>query len=390
VLINLTSAEVFAELEENSLKTAISQDGVNQNYVEVEYWNGTEQQAFLWCKMNLNSAVNETFYFYFDSAKDDNTDYVGLPNSVAASNVWDNNYVLVDHMQDYGDTAHTVDSTSNDNNGAKLAANQPLEAAGKIGAGQQGDVANDRILYADSASLQPTRITYSVWAKLTTASAANPHILRKNQNFLILGGAAAPYTVWFRAGTTGGVNNKLSGNVIALGVMYKLDATFDGSELNVYVNGAVQGAPVAQVGSLLPYAATDYLVFTDGSGNYYDFLLDELRISSSARSAAWVKTSYYGESDLLLTVGSVEARPPLNIVVGAGGLNLGYGNGTFVQLPMGTYTGLNRTDNVWYVNGEVYPFVDTEMQDLTAIAFFSALFSIAAIGLVMVWKKKER
>lgn len=43
------------------------------------------------------------------------------------------------------------------------------------------------------------------------------------------------------------------------------------------------------------------------------------------------------------------------INVGANGLQLGYGNGTTVNLGMGTYQTIERLNNIWYVNGEVYP-----------------------------------
>lgn len=36
-------------------------------------------------------------------------------------------------------------------------------------------------------------------------------------------------------------------------------------------------------------------------------------------------------------------------------LHLGYGNGTYTDLPAGTYTSIQRLSGVWYVNGAVYP-----------------------------------
>ncbi|MFA5299365.1 MAG: hypothetical protein WC389_14340, partial [Lutibacter sp.] len=59
--------------------------------------------------------------------------FVGVTGSAPAEAVWDANYVAVYHMNDNPDTSHIMDSTTNDYDGTKLSANNPLEADGDLG-----------------------------------------------------------------------------------------------------------------------------------------------------------------------------------------------------------------------------------------------------------------
>jgi hypothetical protein len=50
---------------------------------------------------------------------------------------------------------------------------------------------------------------------------------------------------------------------------------------------------------------------------YVTGLIDELRISNTARNAAWIQASYYSESDQLIEYGSEQLRPVPEFPLGA-------------------------------------------------------------------------
>ncbi len=79
VMITLTSGSgktnfdvtgVFDELSyDDRKKIAVTlDDGTTQCPVEIEYWNNTEERAFLWTKVpSVYSSVNTDLYFYYDA-----------------------------------------------------------------------------------------------------------------------------------------------------------------------------------------------------------------------------------------------------------------------------------------------------------------------------------
>ena len=72
-----------------------------------------------------------------------------FPNPI----VWDSNYTMVQHMKDTT-TSSITDSTSNNNDGTKKAANEPLQnTTGKINSAQYFDGNDDYVNISDSASL---------------------------------------------------------------------------------------------------------------------------------------------------------------------------------------------------------------------------------------------
>lgn len=77
------------------------------------------------------------------------------------------------------------------------------------------------------------------------------------------------------------------------------------------------------------------------------------------------------------------------ITIGPNGVWLGYGNGTTDALGMGSYQSIERIDNVWYVNGEIYPAISST-SDALAIAALAFILAIGAMGLVLLNRSKRR
>ncbi len=73
------------------------------------------------------------------------------------------------------------------------------------------------------------------------------------------------------------------------------------------------------------------------------------------------------------------------ITVPTQGVYLPYENGTTVFLPSGTYSSINRTNNVWYVNGVVYPQdLSLSRNDLVLMVVFFVFVLLAFIGFAQI------
>lgn len=111
----------------------------------VKYDNATGELEAHVSLPTLSAAVDiEIWMYYGDAAASDQND---------PENTWDSDFKAVLHLLDL--TTSTVeDSTSNDNDGAKKAASEPIEATGKVGQAQSFDGIDDYIKITDGASLR--------------------------------------------------------------------------------------------------------------------------------------------------------------------------------------------------------------------------------------------
>lgn len=135
----------------DSQKVAFTKsDGTTELYAEIEQYDSVNNKAVYhvsksgWT-INNDGAEDDYIYIYYDSSHADNTTYIGDTNSTPAENVWDSNFKVVYHMADGADPSHVYDSTSNNNNGTKTAANEPNEVSGKVANAQDFDGNNDEI-----------------------------------------------------------------------------------------------------------------------------------------------------------------------------------------------------------------------------------------------------
>ena len=310
---------VFDEVGVEDQKIAVTDStGVQQLYVEVEKWDSTNEEAILWVSRAdwvIASAADTVIYLYYDADKDDNTYFVDVPGGTPGERVWDSNFVLVDHMQDGADTSHTRDSTSNDNDGTKGAANEPLEATGKIGEAQDYDATDDALTVTDASSIQ------NVFDSGGTLEA----IIYANSDGEGNAGRIGDKVAWYLA-TTNEAASK-----VKLTFWYDFDGAADGTwattstevdidtyhhVMVVYDNGAVGNNPIiyvdgevvtltestTPVGTRVTDVGSDLDIGNDAAtGSTFEGILDEVRLSDTDRSAGFAKASYNACFDTLLT-----------------------------------------------------------------------------------------
>jgi hypothetical protein len=296
---------VFDELGAEKLKLAVTTgDGTTQCYVEIEKWDSASKQAWLWVKVpNIASGANTTLYLYYDSTQPDNTTWVGETGTTPAQNVWDSHFVGVWHMTD-GPGQAILDSTSHANNGAKKGANEPQQVDGQIAKAQDYDGIDDLVTLPD--------------IDLHSAHSVECWLVRYGTQYGLFiahrGAGGNAFQFYDRPSAT---DNKLhywngtsivdSGSDVSTGTWHYASVTHDGvSTLVFYLDGVGDGSRTLSLGGV----STENITLQRNTVRYAEGLLDEVRFSDVARSAAWIKATYYSGDDGLLSFGSEESGPP--------------------------------------------------------------------------------
>jgi len=311
---------VFDELasDANRKKIAVTtSNGTTQCYVEIERWDNANEKAWLWVKVpSILASGGATLYLYYDSSQDDNTTYVGDTTDAAAQSVWDSDFVAVYHMaQDpNGDGAGAIkDSTSNGYHGTPSGSMTTADLVdGLIGKGIEFDGTDDCVDIGDTDLLDGvTGATWEVVAKTTTGEVDRVLVSRWATD--------VQFRLWMDEGNDKWQAIAYTDNATQLIVQPGLiapdddwqyiAAIFDDTDLYLYVDlgdggsdtdvGAADGLKTSAGGSIIIGA-------TQTPDKHFDNIICEIRISKTARSAAWIKATYYSNTDAIVTFGEEE------------------------------------------------------------------------------------
>lgn len=314
VLVKLTSSNFdFSKANSDGYDIRFtSSDGTTLLKYERERHDSTNKLAEYWVKIpSISSTANTDFFIYFRSLDTD--------DGADPTNVWDSNFKGVWHMKDL--TTSTIeDSTSNNNDGTKKAANEPIQVDGKIAKAQSFDGTDDYITAPDSSSLDITgSITLEALVKPDTVSGYRTFIIKgrtsssvENTNYALrqytddLNFYYGYNTLWH----VYAVSNQFSvGNWYYVAVTYTFGT---GTSIKVYVNGVQQTGSWTLGTGNDPAQTNDISLkigkIWDASSELFDGLIDEVRISNVARSAAWIKATYNSLNNSLLTYGAEETN----------------------------------------------------------------------------------
>lgn len=256
--------------------------------------------------------ANTSIFMYYDADHANNDTYIGAIG--ARTEVWDGNFKAVHHMAD-ATTSTVKDSTSNNNDGTKTSADNPIQTAdGKVGYAQ--DFSSDHITVSDDPTLNFGSGNFTIETCLKMDDITDPR-----------------YFLWKRGGTpaTGyyifyhHVNYSYSflfgdytnSNYAYLATQSDWDdtdwhylavkRTGAGNTGEIWVDGVSQDLDDGSVGTAGDTdTATDLTIGEKPGVDYMAGILDEKRISSGARSDAWIKGTYNSLWDTLLTYGSEE------------------------------------------------------------------------------------
>jgi len=315
VLVKLTSSNFdFSKARSDGYDIRFTaSDGTTLLKYERERHDATEQKAEYWVKIpSVSSSSNTEFYIYYgNSSATDGAD---------ATNVWDSNFQGVWHL------ANNEDSTPNDNDGTAYGGVSIGGVEGKIGKATEFDAVDD---YLDCGNGLHTGndgedfTVEAIWkrsgtddgkgAVVATGGTGWQHgYLMEARNFSSVG----------RYGFLVEIND-LSGEGQRLGPDASSINAYDNNwhytvitinrtteEGKAYWDGELKKTDTITQGSDLYNDGTPTRIgrlgqYSEGP-HYMDGWIDEVRISNIARSAAWIKASYYSGDDNLLTYGSEE------------------------------------------------------------------------------------
>jgi len=308
---------IFDEVGSNGKKIAVTKsDGTTQCYVEIEKWDNASEQAWLWVKVpNLSNITDTILYLYYDVDHPDNTDYVGDTDSTPAENVWDNNYVGVWHLKENpnGTAPQIKDSTLNDNDGTSNGSmNISDQVSGKIDGSLDFDNYDDYINVGDVNSDDWTAITVEGW--IYHRDTGDDRVVCKS-----VGTAIADHTfslgvptdtIRVRLGTDGlggGTTSHDTSGFITPNTWTHVAFSWNSADatLRFYGDGQSRGS-ASKDGDTIKNSSQVVCIANVDTVNdrYFNGIIDEVRISNTTRSPAWVKASYESGRDDLLDFGA--------------------------------------------------------------------------------------
>ncbi|MHC4664129.1 MAG: DUF2341 domain-containing protein [Planctomycetota bacterium] len=299
-------------------------DGRHLQY-EIEEYDSSGQTARIWVKVPLLTAGVTTDYIWI---------YYGNPDAVDAQNkngVWDG-YAAVFH---FNTSASDYLDSSQNWNFARPVLGSTLAGEGVIGdsvAFNGSAWAAMNMNYSGGENSLPS-VTTTVWFKSADSGGS------WNSNWAFADFDRSEYWSFYLASDTGalefstmangssvsdfvGTTTGLNDNAWCFGA-----AVYDGTDSRLYLNGSLDNTSSNPHGGLaLGTANNRYGMLGDGTeatefnggrnSLYYNGLIDELRISNSARSADWIKAEYLTVNDASFsTVGTEESLDTSFVII---------------------------------------------------------------------------
>ena len=319
VLVSVTDGDLQANAQASGNDILFTDSsGTAKLAHEVERYTSATGELIAWVNVpNLSAGADTVIYMYYGNS--------AAPAQQNPAGVWDANYRGVWHLQESGNGSANEykDSTANANNargGNGSAGATPSRVAGKIGYAQSFN-GSQLINGSSSGSLPNINAdqTISFWYEVAT----NPPTARTN--FLTLrtaGGGAANQAVFVGAvsgpcasypsplgATQWGGACTIDTNAPPAGSWHYFVFTHAGSTNTLYLDGAQVSTNTAalQTGAIGDYIWGSY---TTTPAESLTGLMDETRVSNTARSAAWIQTQYnnQGSPATFLSVGAQQTQ----------------------------------------------------------------------------------
>jgi glucose/arabinose dehydrogenase len=279
----------------------IAADGVTVLPHEIESWN-PQGNSYVWVKVpNIvaNSHTGHLWMYYGNIAASAAED---------AAAVWSQNYSGVWHLNTNGN-----DATLPQNPGAP---NNVAYTTGHTGQAAQLNGTNSSISVAHDNALSPsTEYTLEAWIKINSATEDRENIIvykkannADNTGFsLIYNPSLNRFTVTANAATP-----LIADNIGLDTGWHSVAVTVNGNTAILYVDGT----PRAQSNTFDPTQSNSETLYFGSNGSaYFSGTLDEIRISSIARSSAWLAAQQRAANDTLLDISAEDVPKPLRASV---------------------------------------------------------------------------
>lgn len=304
VLISLASDTDLASHAQNDGDDIVfinNATGTKLNH-EIELFNGDTGHFVAWVNViQLSSATDVIIYMYYGNS---------VCNSMENNTgVWDVDYRIVQHLEETNGIDY--DSTIYGNNGTcSGGVNQSIQ--GMIDGADGFDGNDDYVNCSNNNSLDITqKMSIEAWIKPDTIFTDRRRVLIHGTN------TAAGYQLYThnkklafsRCNSTNYTQSTLRetvGSSLTAGNWTYIAAIYDAGTFTIYVNGVSK--------SLIPGTLVDFgsgsnlLIGRHPDGYGFDGIIDEIRVSSTARNQSWITTCYnnQGNQTTFLSVGSEE------------------------------------------------------------------------------------
>jgi len=214
-----------------------------------------------------------------------------------------------------GNNTIIQDSTSNNNDCTKEAANEPIETTGKVGLAQDFDGSDDGITLPtiNPQSLITEEVVLNPDAFLEADEGKNTVLFLNAGTYMQIRGDTGnvgKFAIALHYGESGDTGYQYSTNALSAETPAYLGYVYDGSSLKGYINDTEE-ISVADLSGDIRYATLHYSMGFEYSSSKFRFMdgkISEVRISDINRAVAWLKGTKNTLWDTLLTYGSEETE----------------------------------------------------------------------------------
>ncbi len=309
----------------------IDSDNSTQLEYEIEKWDLGASEAYIWVKVPQIDVESNADYIYM---------YYGNSSASSAStptNVWTNSFNGVWHLKE--DPSGNVNDSTSTGTTLTTAGPSPLNSSNQVAGQIDGSIkiknnctsggcngstgygyltanatGSDNYEFAASQDFSA-----SVWVKATEAQTAYYSVVLGNAGslspprqfrLLIDPGTGRIYFQILADGTSGGASGSpLSTTKINDGNWHYVTGTRTGTTLRIYVDGVEEASITVSSNPTLVGAPNPFRLGNDGNNFFqYGGIIDEARISTTARPEAWVAAEYK-DGNNLFTSFAAEASP---------------------------------------------------------------------------------
>lgn len=270
-------------------------------YPEIESYNHETGAVVLWVAFNLSGSATTTIYCFYGNSS--------ITTSQFSENaVWDSNFEGVWHLSEAitgaSQTAYDSTDSSLDGNTTGTWVATP-SVTGQIAKALEFDGASYgsqiEISGGSYSGMDGQYLTISAWVKpdgfpggynrVMDRIYAGQFVASINNGAMCLGVSTSGTSIGWTTALT-------PDSTVSTGSWQHIAFVYDGSYGRAYLNGSATGTPVSGSGTLA--ASTANIAIggrTDSSNRRWDGVLDEVRLSKSARSADWITAEYASQND---------------------------------------------------------------------------------------------
>ncbi|MBA7607392.1 hypothetical protein ES703_14551 [subsurface metagenome] len=291
-----------------------SSDGTTKLDHEIEKYVPSAGSLVAWVEVDTISALTDTdIYIYYGNAT--------VADQWDVSGTWDeggdNNYEAVWHLNE--SSGDHLDATGNGNNSTTMQVTQQGADIGKIDGADDFDGTDDYVDFGNLLDFSSTNFTIEVWFKpdVIDQSDQNTFISKwhatsgqREFRFEIDGNGPGNDTVVFSTQDATTYHDLGGATALTVGNWYYAVVTVDwvGDDAYLYLNGAVDDSEVGTWTWGMNYETSPvYIACRRGVDQWFDGVIDEVRISTTDRSANWIATCYNNQ-DSPNTFYSVDAE----------------------------------------------------------------------------------